>query len=305
MAYPSNAYFYSSNAASAAKRAPSYLTKVKQLQTAASGSTPTKSGAAPAIPQSVQYATTPSVDWGNIINEDPTLKGLKLDLSGESISDAASRSAITRQALANFGRIPDLASLRGLYPNIDTDVDDTTRQLAEANTAAGTSTIGRLNQQQGTDLASLRAMLASRGTLGAGDEVVYGEQLGRQYRDKTLDAEQGLLQTLGSAQSTYAAAERSRGQQLREMINAAAGRAAENPANYAGTGTAKLNKSLRGPDGQSVYVDGNGHYWTADGAPLGKEQVGPPAWGSPTLTGQQLSQLYSDAPSYYYDGSTL
>lgn len=109
-------------------------------------------------------------------------------------ADAASRKAAIQQMLVQFGLVP------GGFQDPYGDVDQTTRDLAAANTASGISASARLLQALKDAQKSSVSQLTARGLRrsGARGYEMRRNQLG--YDQSYSDAVQKLL---GSAQSLY------------------------------------------------------------------------------------------------------
>jgi hypothetical protein len=162
-----------------------------------------------APPNSLTY--TP--DYAALIANDPAFQALSNRVSATDQSNAAQRAAQTAQSLIQFGDVPDftsLASSLGLSPEavamLQHDIDPNAAALAHANTAAGLSTEGRLQQQQNQAITSLRNALAAHGALGSGDNAYRTGLQDQAYTKAQSDALNALLQAISGYQSNYLAA---------------------------------------------------------------------------------------------------
>lgn len=159
------------------------------------------------------------------IQSDPLYLQQRAQLAAEGVSDRAGLTAARQRALTLYGDVPDFGASSGMLgEGFQADVNETTRQLAQQNTAAGLSTKARIEQAHKDGLAAIRNGLAARGILSSGET---GYQYGRAdlaNRQASSDAQQQLLDYLSGAQSAYVQSERGRQQSLQNALFAASGR---------------------------------------------------------------------------------
>jgi hypothetical protein len=164
-------------------------------------------------------------DYASLIQNDPIFGQLKADLSANGIQDAAARAAAIQRGLIQFGEVPSFNGLAGLNQDwLSSDVNDTTRQLAQQNTASGMSVVARQQKQYQDNIRSIKNALAARGALRSGET---GYQLGeaqRGFDTAQFDARQELLDYIMGAQQGFLAAERQRQGQLAQGAEGAFGR---------------------------------------------------------------------------------
>lgn len=166
----------------------------------------------------------PKIDLHQLIENDPLYKQTAADVAASRISSQAQLSAARRRALTMYGEIPDFSPNAGLVGEVAPDVDNTVRQLAQQNTAAGLSTTGRLRQAYDENVKALQNSLAARGLLSSGET---GYQVGKQntqYQQTRYDALQQLLDLLANYQGSYLSNDAALRAQLRAAAEGAAGR---------------------------------------------------------------------------------
>ena len=157
------------------------------------------------------------VDWKSILANDPFQRQLEADLSAESASDSANRKVAIDKALAQFGMVPDFLSQAGslgLNPDtlkfLQSDVDQSTRDLANKNTQEGLSIYARLQKQNQDNIRNIKRALAARGMAASGES---GHQLGEEalrFKQDMTDNEQKLLDYITGVVSAFTQAERGR-----------------------------------------------------------------------------------------------
>lgn len=179
--------------------------------------------AAPTTP----HPTGPTIhDLQALIENDPLYHQTAADVAASRISSQAQLSAARQRALVQYGATPasDLAANKGLVGDVAPDINGTVQQLAQQNTAAGLSTVGRLRQAYDENIRALQDSLAARGLLSSGET---GYQLGKQntqYQRSGYDALQQLLDLLAGYQGSYLTNDQSLRAQLAAAAQAAAGR---------------------------------------------------------------------------------
>jgi hypothetical protein len=129
-------------------------------------------------------------------------------VSAQGVTNLANLSAQRRQAIAQFGYVP--ANLSGqLQGDVNADVNDETRGLADAATASGVSTYAQLQKAYHDQQSSDWANLAARGMVHSGaagqhaqaDLLAYNQGYEGSMQ-KLMDALQGYYQTYLTAQAT-------------------------------------------------------------------------------------------------------
>lgn len=162
----------------------------------------------------------------DMIENDPLYEQYKAQSAAERVADLASRTAARQRAVTLFGDVPDFSGTAGAQfgEGFSKDINDTIRGLAQENTAAGLSTVARINQAHQDAIEGIRNALASRGILSSGET---GYQLGREDLATTktrYDATQQLLDYLNGVQSGFVQSERARSMGLANAASAAASR---------------------------------------------------------------------------------
>jgi hypothetical protein len=210
------------------------------------------------------------------------------------VQDLTARNAAISRALVNFGDVPNFAALAKSLGMSEADLQDAAggdvSQLAQENTAAGTSTEARLGSANTDAIRQIKAELNKRGLLNSGES---GFQLDRQntsFRQAQYDANQKLLDYLNQYQQGYVAAQQAKQGQLAQAYSDAANRQYDNNKSRAGD-TAKLdhvdangNPVYIGPDG-SLY-DASGNPYTAPEAPTAPPAGAPDTYPNPPVTQQ-------------------
>lgn len=184
-------------------------------------------------------------DYGSLITSDPTYSQTAANLSAQGIGDAATRDAGIRQALVQFGSVPDLSSLgldsnSPLYQSLFGAVDQNTRNSAQDLTNAGLSTEAQLSTEHNTNLGNLLDQMAAHGTVRSGATGVGTTLENQAYAGKQFSATQSLLSYLTGLQQAFAQSQSGEQNQLSQAAQDAAGRVStEYPATPAipGTGT--------------------------------------------------------------------
>lgn len=171
----------------------------------------------------------------SLIENDPLYKQTAADVAASRIASRAQLSAARQRALTMYGETPDLSGAnQALVGDIASDINGTVQQLAQQNTAAGLSTVGRLGQAYHDNVKALQDSLAARGILSSGET---GYQLGRQntqYQQSKYDALQQLLDLLANYQGSFLSNEG----QLRQLLSGAAqGAAGRIPLDEASAGS--------------------------------------------------------------------
>lgn len=152
--------------------------------------TPAAPPAPPAVPGGLDYTT--------ILQDDPLLKQTLAGLNASGVQNQAALLAAQQRALIQYGNVPAGLTAPGLGA-----VDQTTRDLAQQNTAAGLSTYAKLGQAHTlADQASV-ASEAARGLLHSG---AYGQHAAENllnYNQGQDTATQQLLDYLNGIYSGY------------------------------------------------------------------------------------------------------
>lgn len=164
-------------------------------------------------------------DYGGLITSDPIYQQTLGKVNAMSAEDAATRAAAIRRFLVQYGQVPDFASL-GLGSTdlgyLNSDVNQSTRDLANQNTQGGTSIYARLQQAHTDAIRNIKNALAARGMLGSGET---GWQLGKEdqsYKNNSFDAQNSLLDNVLGAITSYTQAGRQEQQMLIDALQAAA-----------------------------------------------------------------------------------
>jgi hypothetical protein len=155
-----------------------------------SGSTQAAAPAAPASPA--------PVDYNALLASDPILGQTLAGYNSQGVQNQAQLTAQQQRALIQFGKVPSInLSAYGA------SIDPTTAQLADQNTAAGTSTVANLQRayqqaQQGSD-----ASLAARGILHSGAYGQHAAENLQGYNQAGYQANQQLMDYLQGIYSGY------------------------------------------------------------------------------------------------------
>lgn len=161
---------------------------------------PTSEYSAQAKPKPV--AAAPAVDYEALLAADPALQAALARANAEGVADQGALTEQRRAALIQYGAVPtDLPE--SMVGSIAPDINDTTRELANANTQAGLSTVAQLGQayrrQRGGDIASL----AGRGLLRSGAYRQHNREDLQAFQQNQANAAQSLLGTLAGYWGTY------------------------------------------------------------------------------------------------------
>jgi hypothetical protein len=225
-------------------------------------------------------------DYASLIQGDPIFGQLKADLSAHGISDAASRAAATQRALIQFGAVPEFDGLAGLNRGyLDSDVNQTTRQLAQKNTEAGFSVVARQQKRLSDNIRAIKNALAARGALRSGETGHQLQEAQRGHDEARYDATQQILDYISGAQQGFLAAERARLGQLRGGAESAFERQMRlNPA----TGSRVINPGdpdypYPAEEAASADTSGGGGYTGSVGA-----------YSNPYLTAEQRAKEYEN-----------
>ena len=156
--------------------------------------------------------------WQDFLNNDPFWRQFNQDLNAQGIADEAAAKAATQRAIIGFGEAP--ADLTGQAASW---IDQTTRDLAAQNTAAGLSQKARIDKFNTDQIRQIRNALAARGGLRSGE---FGYQLKENqgaYERAQYDSRQALTDTMMGIQAGLAAAQRqaamARAQALGSVVN--------------------------------------------------------------------------------------
>lgn len=230
-----------------------------------------------------------------LITGDPLFRQFRADLGAEGVSDAASRQRAIRSLLTQFGGVPE-----GSW-DVYGDADEATRLAAQNNPHSVLAQIG----QQGQDAeAMMRAALSARGLSSSGQRVFEEQRLGKALSQAQYNARTGAMDTINQAQGGFVSAERQRARDLASQMAEAMRRQTElHPATPGGT--ANLDNTMEGPNGEPVYLGADGNYYTQDGRLIsgvrpkpGAPQVGPGGSGatSPFAPSASPEVAYGSAP---------
>jgi hypothetical protein len=127
-------------------------------------------------------------------------------VSAQSLGNAANLTAQRRQALVQFGYVP--ANLSGqLQGDVNADINDETRGLAAAGTAAGVSTYAQLQKAYADKQKSDWANLAARNMIHSGAAGQHASEDQLAYAQGYESSAQKLMTLLQTAYSTYLTAQ--------------------------------------------------------------------------------------------------
>jgi len=141
-------------------------------------------------------------------------------VSAQGATNQANLHAQRSQALAQFGYIP--ANLSGqLQGDVNSDVDQLTRQLADAATAGGTSTYAQLQKAYADQQKSDWANLAARNMVHSGAAGQHANEDLTAYQQGYASSVQKLIDYLQSAYQTYLTAQATGQQSLADATNQA------------------------------------------------------------------------------------
>jgi hypothetical protein len=213
----------------------------------------------------INFTNTP--DYKKLIEGSSTYQMAKQGFDSQNLINASNRSAMIRRALAEYGKIPDFSGAFNMLDPVtgqrflDEDVDQSTRDLAGQNTQ---SILSKLGNQHDTNLKNLAALMASKGILGSGQDALMQSEEGKGYASALDEAQKSLFDILQQAQQEYLNSyNQGQGNLQTAAQNAAAGLQGSgqlNPTNVSAT----LDPGYT-YNGQAVYKDSNGNYWTAGG----------------------------------------
>lgn len=167
-------------------------------------------------------------DFSSLINNDPAYNQSLADLGASHASNLASLTSGLKQAAIAYGAVPGQDQLNSLglpAGALSGLMSDETRNLAQQNTAAKTSTVARLGQAYTQGRSQLLRQLAARGALQSGEA---GYQLGNLQTQKTqadYDAVQRLLGLFGNEFGQYSGSENTLTAAERQAAQDAADRA--------------------------------------------------------------------------------
>jgi hypothetical protein len=176
-------------------------------------------GTGPQVAGSAVGGTSAFGSYQDVLQSDPFFKQLLADLAAQGVSDEASARAGAQRGLIHFGEVPE-----GLDPAYGQWADPQTRELAAKNTAAGFSTVARLQKANKDAVRGIKNYLASRGALRSGE---LGYQLGEEnqrYAVGQYDARSQLVDYLSGISSALANAQRQRSMQQAQGAADAYGR---------------------------------------------------------------------------------
>lgn len=189
-------------------------------------STPAVAGAAPGSGGSSPSVYTP--DWSSLIANDAGLKDALATLNAGAASDAASRNAQITNAYENFGKPVDLSQLAQQLGMSQADIQNAlgpdAQKIAQENTAAGLSTVARLDQANTKANRQIIQDLNKRGILNSGETPYQLDQENLSYRQAQQDAYQKFLGYLQQYQQGYLTAQQQRAAALAQAYSAAADR---------------------------------------------------------------------------------
>lgn len=143
-----------------------------------------------------------SQSYADQLQNDLILQQQLSGINAGATAHAAQLTALRQQALAQFGEIP--ANLNGtLTGDVNSDVDQTTRDLANTATQSGMSTVAQLQKAYQTQQESDINSLAARGMIHSGALGQHANLDLTAYQQSQSDATQKLLDYLSSAYQTY------------------------------------------------------------------------------------------------------
>jgi hypothetical protein len=165
-------------------------------------------------------ALTGGTNYATQLADDPILAATRQAVSAQGATNQANLTAQRRQALAQFGYIP--ANLSGqLQGDVNSDVDQLTRQLADAATAGGTSTYAQLQKAYADQQKSDWASLAARNMVHSGAAGQHANEDLTAYQQGYASSVQKLIDYLQSAYQTYLTAQATGQQSLADATNQA------------------------------------------------------------------------------------
>lgn len=148
------------------------------------------------------FSTGSSSDYQTQLQNDLILQQQLAGINAGSTAHAAQLAALRRQALAQFGQIP--TNLNGtMTGDVNSDIDQTTRDLANTATQSGMSTVAQLQKAYQTQQEGDNSSLAARGMIRSGALGQHANLDLTAYQQSQGDATQKLLDYLSSAYQTY------------------------------------------------------------------------------------------------------
>ncbi|MFA5052983.1 MAG: hypothetical protein WC565_02925 [Parcubacteria group bacterium] len=192
-----------------------------------------------------------------LIDADPIYQQAIANAQAQAIADKTSRDTAMRRSLIDFGQTLDPAAIAAQLGITAADAAEImnaqTNQLAQANTAAGTSMAAQLQKAYRDAQRGLVNALASRGMLRSGDTGYGLQKEGLADVQRQYAARRQLLDYLTGSQSGYTEAERARQLALAQALSEA----------Y----TRVLQQYPNGVDPPGPYDGGGGDEMPDDGNP--------------------------------------
>lgn len=158
-------------------------------------------------------------DYGQALSTDPQLQAALEAVNGQLAAYRAQETAAIQQALENYGSIP--ASLMGKYGEF---INKTVRDLANAATTSGVSTVAQLTKGYHDSRTQAIDALAARGILHSGALGQHENDTLTAYNQSSYNALQALLSNLAGYQSTFLDQQNGLNQQAYGAANDAANR---------------------------------------------------------------------------------
>lgn len=244
-------------------------------------------------PTSISGVGAYTPNWGELIQGDAGLKDASAALAASGTNNLNALDAQIANAYEGFGKNVDLASLAkqlGMsQADIQNAIDPGAQKLAQENTAAGTSTVARLDAANNIANQKIIASLNARGMLRSGETGYALDQQNLSYRQAESDAYQKFLGYLQQYQQGYLTAQQKNSSDLAAAYSAAADR--QYNAHPSTPGTSAQFDHVDSA-GKPVYKDASGSYFNQDGSPYtAPNPAAPPATvvspqgGSITLPG--------------------
>lgn len=140
------------------------------------------------------------VNFQALLQSDPTLQTALGQINQAATADKTALTGARQSALIGYGSVPqDFDS--SLVGNISPDITAATRQEAQANTDAGTSTVAQLAQKYNQN----QETAANNARLGGGTGGLFQDSLANQQGNQvaTANAQTSLLGGLSGLQNTY------------------------------------------------------------------------------------------------------
>jgi len=143
-------------------------------------------------------------DYTALLANYPGLRAQIEAINQMGLANAARLTETRRRSLAQFGEIPDAAALSSpLVGNVNADINQVTRDLAQQATQGGVSTVAGLQRQRDLANQGSLASLAARGLLRSGATAQHlNENLGN-YQRSLYGANQALQDQLGQAYQSF------------------------------------------------------------------------------------------------------